>query len=60
MNVQIIQKNLHEQKIGEHILFGCLMSTTWGFDHIEKNHTLYRGKNCIKTFCTYLREHAKM
>ena len=29
------------------------------FDHIEKKHTLYRGKDCIKKFCEFLREHAK-
>ena len=35
------------------------MSTIWRFDHLEKKHTLYRGKNCIKKFCASLREHAK-
>ena len=30
-----------------------------GFDSIENKHTLYRGKNCLKKFCTSLREHAK-
>ena len=29
------------------------------FDHIEKKHTLYRGKDCMKKFCEFLREHAK-
>ena len=35
------------------------MSTIWEFDHIENKHTLYCGKNCMKKFCTSLREHAK-
>ena len=39
MDVQIIQKTL-QQKIGEHIPCGYLMSTIWGFDHIENKHTL--------------------
>ena len=34
------------------------MSTIWAFDSIENKHTLYRGKYCIKKFCTSLREHA--
>ena len=35
------------------------MSTIWAFDHIENKHTLYCGKDCMKKFCTSLREHAK-
>ena len=35
------------------------MSTILGFDHMENKHTLSLGKNCIKKFCTSLREHAK-
>ena len=35
------------------------MSTIWVFDHIENKDTLYRGKDCMKKFCTSLREHAK-
>ena len=31
----------------------------WPFDHRENKHTLYRRKDCIKKFCTSLREHAK-
>ena len=29
-----------------------------GFKSIENKHDLYRGKDCIKTFCKSLREHA--
>ena len=35
------------------------MSAIWAFDHIENKHTLYRGKGCIKRFCSSLREHTK-
>ena len=33
------------------------MSTIWAFDHIENNHSLYRGEGCLKTFCESSREH---
>ena len=35
------------------------MSTIWAFDHIENKHTLHRGKDCMKKFCSSLREPAK-
>ena len=35
------------------------MSTIWGFDNIEKKHTLYSGEDCLKRLCKSLREHAK-
>ena len=35
------------------------MLTIWGFDSKEIKHTLYRGKDCMKRFCSSLREHAK-
>ena len=28
------------------------------FDKTENEHTLYCGKDCMKKFCTSLREHA--
>ena len=34
------------------------MSKIWAFDRIEKKHNLYRGKDCMKTFCESLRENA--
>ena len=34
------------------------MSTIWGFDYIEVKRTLYCGKDCMKKFCTSLKEHA--
>ena len=35
------------------------MLTIWVFDHIEYQHILYCGKDCMKKFCESLREHAK-
>ena len=31
---------------------------TGAFDTIENKHSLYRGEDCMKNFCTSLREHA--
>ena len=28
------------------------------YDNIENKHTLYRGEDCMKKICTYLRDHA--
>ena len=36
------------------------MSKLWGFNHIEDKHTFYRGKDRMKKFCKYSREHAKI
>ena len=46
------------KKLGEHILCGCSMPTIRAFGNIENKHTFYRGEDCIKKFCTSLREHA--
>ena len=35
------------------------MSKIWGIDQIEDKYTLYCGKDCMKKFCTSLRERAK-
>ena len=52
-------ENTSTTKIGNHIPCGYLMSTFWGFNHIEDKQTLYRGKDCMKRFCESLREHGK-
>ena len=52
-------ENSSTTKIDKHIPCGSSVSTIWGFDHIEDKHTLYHGKDCMKKFCTSLREHAK-
>ena len=46
-------ENSSTTKIGKHIPCGHSMSTIWAFDHIENKHTLYRGKDCVKKFCTF-------
>ena len=45
--------------IGENIPCGYSMSSVLAFDHIEKKRNLYRGKDCMKKFCEYLRKYAK-
>ena len=35
------------------------MLIIWGFGQIEDKHNLCRGKDCMKKFCTSVREHAK-
>ena len=46
-------------KLGEHIRCGYSMSTILAFDHLENKHNLFRGKDCMKKFCTSLRKQAK-
>ena len=53
------RKNSSITKTGEHIPCGCSMSTIWAFNNIENKHTLYCGKDCMKKFCSFLREHVK-
>ena len=48
-------KSSSTTKIGEYIPFGN--STIWAFNN-TLYHTLYRGEDCMKKFCSSLREHA--
>ena len=52
-------ENSSTTKIVEHIHYGCSMLTIWAFDHMEKKHTLFWGKDCMRQFCESLRKHAK-
>ena len=52
-------ENSSTAKIGEHVPCRYSRSAIWAFDHLKNKHTLYRGKSCVKKFCTSLREHAK-
>ena len=52
-------ENFSSAKIGEHILCGYLISKIRGFDQMENKHTLYCGKDCMKNFCTSLRQQIK-
>ena len=51
-------ENSPTAKIGEHILCRYSMSTIWAFDNIKTKYNLYRREDCMKNFCTSLREHA--
>ena len=53
-------ENYSTTTIGEHIPYGYSMSTIWTFDNIENKHTLYHGGNCMKKFCTFLKETRKI
>ena len=44
----------------EHIPCGYSMSTIWTLDDIENKNEVYRGEDCMKTFCECLREHRQI
>ena len=50
-------RKISTTKIGEHIPCGYAMSSIWAFYNIEMKQTLCQGKDCMKKFCTSLREH---
>ena len=52
-------ENYSTTKIGEHISFRYSLSTIWVFDHTENKHISYCGKDCMKKFCSILRQYAK-
>ena len=49
-------ENSSTTKISEHIPSGFSISTISSFKSIK--HNVYRGKDCMKKFCEFLREHA--
>ena len=51
-------ENSSATKVNEHIPSGFSMSIISSFRSIENKHDVYRGKNCMKKFCEFLREHA--
>ena len=51
-------ENLFTTKESEHIPSGFSMSTISSFRSIEYKHDVYRGKDCMKKFCEFFREHA--
>ena len=51
-------ENSSTTKVSEHIPSGFSMSTISSFRNIENKHDAYRGKDCMKKLCEYLREHA--
>ena len=46
------------KKVGKHIPSSFSVSTVSSFKNIENKHDVYRGKDCMKKFCEFLREHA--
>ena len=51
-------KNSSITKVSEHNPSGLSILTIWSFRSIENKHNVYRGTDCMKTFCKYLRQHA--
>ena len=51
-------QNSFTTKASQHIPSGSSMSTISSFKSIENKHDVYRGKDCMKKFYEYLREHA--
>ena len=51
-------ENSSTVKVSEHILSGFSMSTISSFRSIENKHDVYRGKDCMKKLCEFVREHA--
>ena len=51
-------ENLSTTNVSEHVPSGFSMSTISSFRSIEKKHHVYRGKDCMKNFFGFLKEHA--
>ena len=51
-------ENSSTTKVSKHIPSGFSMSTISSFRGIENKHDVHRGKDCMKKFCKFLREHA--
>ena len=45
-----------QQKLSKHIASGFLMPTIASFRSKESKHDVYRGKDCMKKFCEFLRK----
>ena len=51
-------ENSSTSKVSEHIPSCFSMSTRSSFRSIDNKHHMYRGKDCMKKFYEFLREHA--
>ena len=51
-------ENSSTTKVSKHIPSGFSMSTISSFRSIENKYDVYRGKDCMKKFYEFLREHA--
>ena len=50
-------ENSSTKKVSEHIPSGFSMSTISSFRSTGNKHDVYRGKDCMKRFSEYFREH---
>ena len=50
-------ENSSTSKVSEHIPLSFSMSTVSYFRSIENKHDMYGGKDCMKIFFEFLREH---
>ena len=57
IDVKTILKNSSTTKVSKHIPSGLSMSTISSFRSIEKKYDVCTGKDCMKRFCQFLREH---
>ena len=51
-------ENSSTAKVSQHIPSGFSISKISSFRSIENKHDVYRGKDCMKRFCEFLRDHA--
>ena len=51
-------ENSSTTNVNKHIPSDFSMSTISLFRSIENKHDVYRGKDCVKKFCEFLRKHA--
>ena len=51
-------ENSSTTKVSEYIPSGFSVSTLSSFRSIDNRHDIYRGKDCMKKFCEFLRKHA--
>ena len=50
-------ENSSTRKMSKHIPSGFSVSTITTFRSTENNNDVYWGKDCMKKFCEFLREH---
>ena len=50
-------ENSSTTKASEHIPSGFSLFTIYLYRNVESKHVVYRGKDCMKKFCEFLREH---
>ena len=51
-------ENSYTTKVAKHIPSGFSMSTISSFKSIENKNDGYKGKDCMKKFCEFLREYS--